>query len=134
LPRSDVRAIAIDGNGNKWIGIDTGLVVYNKGGVIASVERTYEISRILDNFRLEQNYPNPFNSATTIQYTALNSSFITLMIFNQCGQEITTLINKIQAPGEYSVMWDGQEYSSGIYIYQLRAGEFTQTKKLLLQK
>jgi N-acetylneuraminic acid mutarotase len=85
-------------------------------------------------FLLHQNYPNPFNPSTTIRYTMPKSSEATLTIYDLLGEEIITLVNEIQAPGEYSVKWNGQGYPSGIYIYRLRAGDFRETRKLVLQK
>ena len=95
-------------------------------------------------FRLYQNYPNPFNPTTTIEYSissSLNSSFakgentvrvVTLKIYDILGKEIVTLINKDQKAGTYKVTFDATNLSSGIYYYQLRAGSFVQTKKMIL--
>jgi hypothetical protein len=87
-----------------------------------------------DEWILYSNYPNPFNPSTTIRYTILKSSEVTLTIYNLLGKEITTLLNKTQTPGEYSVIWNGQSHASGIYICRLQAGDFTETRKLVLQK
>jgi hypothetical protein len=95
------------------------------------------------NFRLFQNYPNPFNSATSIQYTVASSQshpiHTTLKIYNILGREVRELVNTRQSPGNYTVSWDGKnnqgkEVASGIYFYQLKAGEYKQTKKLVLIK
>jgi N-acetylneuraminic acid mutarotase len=83
---------------------------------------------------LYPNYPNPFNPSTTIRYTIPKSSEVTLTIYDLLGMEIETLVNRVQIPGEYSVIWNGQSYASGIYICRLRAGDFTETRKLVLQK
>ena len=88
-------------------------------------------------FSLHQNYPNPFNPETTIKYQLPEKSFITLKIYNIHGQEIKTLINDEKPAGYHSINWDatnnyGIKVSSGIYIYQLNAGNFTQTKKMIL--
>jgi N-acetylneuraminic acid mutarotase len=85
-------------------------------------------------FILFQNYPNPFNPSTTIRYTIPKASEVTLAIYDLLGREIETLVNKTQTQGEYSVIWNGQGYPSGIYICQLNAGDFTETRKLVLQK
>ncbi len=85
-------------------------------------------------FLLMQNYPNPFNPCTTIGYSIANSAYVTLKIYDILGKEITTLINEDQLPGVYRVDFNGKNISSGIYFYQITAGNFTDTKKLLLLK
>jgi parallel beta-helix repeat protein len=87
-----------------------------------------------DRFALYQNTPNPFNPSTFIRYTIPKSSKVTLTIYDLLGREITTLVNKTQNPGQYSVIWNGQGHPSGIYICELKAGDFTETRKLVLQK
>jgi N-acetylneuraminic acid mutarotase len=126
--------------------------VYVSGGSIAAcpsnpVKTMYEYNPELESsivyetitkrpvlFSLSQNYPNPFNPSTTIWYTIPKASEVTLIIYDLLGREITTLVNKTQTPGEYSVLWNGQGQPSGIYICRLRAGDFTETRKLVLQK
>jgi flagellar hook assembly protein FlgD len=97
---------------------------------------------------LHQNYPNPFNPATRIQYavsrekrrTADNSlPHTTLKIYNILGQKVRTLVDESKRAGSYEVIWDGKddkgkEVGSGIYFYQLRAGDYTETKKMILVK
>jgi hypothetical protein len=85
-------------------------------------------------FSLSQNYPNPFNPSTTIRYTILKSCPVTLAINDMLGREILTLVNETQTPGEYSVTWNGQGHPGGLYICRLRAGNFIETRKLVLQK
>lgn len=95
-----------------------------------------------DGFQLMQNFPNPFNPATTIQYrigrqkvTDNNQSAKTkLRIFDVLGSEIELLVDAFQQPGVYEVKWDASRMPGGIYFCELRAGEFTQTKKLILLK
>ena len=81
---------------------------------------------------LYQNYPNPFNSETKIIYFIPKSGFVTLKIYNLSGKEITTLVNKINTPGKYELIFDAGNLSSGLYLYQLQSQDFIQTKKLLL--
>ena len=85
-------------------------------------------------FELHQNYPNPFNPSTTIRFNLPKSSFVTLKIFDTLGKEIATLINEKKSSGEYTIEWNGKKLPSGTYMYQLRAGEFAETRKLILQK
>jgi len=89
-------------------------------------------------FSLKQNYPNPFNPVTQITYVLPEASTITLEVYNVLGQKVRTLINnQRQQVGTYSVQWDarnnyGQLMSSGLYLYQIRADGFAQTKKMML--
>ncbi|MCF7841466.1 MAG: T9SS type A sorting domain-containing protein, partial [Lentisphaeria bacterium] len=90
-------------------------------------------------YSLEQNYPNPFNPTTTIQYDLPEPALVSLTIFNQLGQPIRTLVNGEKAAGYQAVVWDGQnnagqQVGTGIYFYQMRAGQFSQTRKMLLLK
>lgn len=85
-------------------------------------------------FELLQNYPNPFNPLTQIKYTLPKAGHITLRIYNIAGQEIETLINTFQTAGEHQVKWMVKGLSSGIYFYRLQAGDYSETKKLILQR
>ena len=87
-----------------------------------------------EQFSLYPNYPNPFNPTTTIQYKIPKFSEVTLTIYDLLGREIATLVNKTQTPGEYSAIWNGQGHPSGIYFCRLNAGDFMETRKLVLQK
>jgi hypothetical protein len=88
----------------------------------------------LKSFDLLQNYPNPFNPTTIIRWHSSISSHQTLKIYDVLGKEIITLIDEEKPSGEYEVNFNAFNLSSGIYFYQLRAGSFVQTKKMLLVK
>lgn len=83
---------------------------------------------------LEQNYPNPFNPSTKIKYSLGKPNYTTLSIYNLSGYEIETLFNEFQMTGTYQVSWKTKGLPSGIYFYKIKAGEFSETKKLILQK
>ncbi len=83
-------------------------------------------------FQLSQNYPNPFNPTTTVEFSLPNSSLATLKIFDLLGREVATLVNEHLTAGSYKTEWDAGNMPSGTYVYSLRAGNFVQTKKLLL--
>lgn len=100
-------------------------------GIIASIP-SIEITQ--PDFTLFQNFPNPFNPATTIKYRLHKPAAVMLKIYNIAGQEVATLADASQNPGEYAVKWQPSGLSNGIYFYQLRAGNFCKTMKLILQK
>lgn len=85
-------------------------------------------------FSLEQNYPNPFNPSTVISYRLPAFSKVLLKIFDSLGKEVATLVDKEQSAGNYEVKFDGTNYSSGIYLCRIQAGNLTQSKKMILMK
>jgi len=85
-------------------------------------------------FSLAQNYPNPFNPITKISWQSPVGSWQTLKIYDVLGNEVATFVDEYKPAGSYEVEFDGSHLSSGIYFYELRAGEFVQTKKLILMK
>ena len=88
----------------------------------------------VNNYSLYQNYPNPFNPSTTITWQMPESGNVTLKIYDVLGREITTLINEELTVGKHETVFDASQLSSGIYFYQLKAGSFVQTKKMILIK
>jgi hypothetical protein len=96
-------------------------------------ENGEELSVVSD-FNLEQNYPNPFNPSTSIKFSVPTSEFVTLKVYDILGNEVATLVNEQKAVGSYEVRFDAGNLASGMYIYTLKAGNFTQTKKLMLMK
>jgi hypothetical protein len=83
-------------------------------------------------FTLYQNYPNPFNPTTTITYGLPAEARVTLRIYNVLSQVVKTLVEEDQSPGVYGAQFDGSTIGSGVYFYRLSAGDFVQTKKLIL--
>jgi photosystem II stability/assembly factor-like uncharacterized protein len=83
-------------------------------------------------FALEQNYPNPFNPSTTISYQISAKCRVTLNIFDLLGREVATLVNGVEQSGYKSITFDASYLSSGMYFYRLQAGNYVETKKLLL--
>ena len=137
IPRK-VAALAFDRqNGKLFASIfdDPCIYVINIDSLFTSVQD--ERSTEPHNFRLNQNYPNPFNSETWIQYTVPSPGSIRLDIYDISGRTIRTLLHGRQSPGTHRVKWDGRddsgrELSSGLYVYQMRAGGKSITRKLLL--
>ena len=85
-------------------------------------------------FELSQNYPNPFNPTTTIRFDIPEPSNVKLTLFNILGQEIKTLVNEFKESGIHTLNFDASDLNSGMYIYKLEAGSFTQTRKMTLVK
>jgi hypothetical protein len=106
----------------------------NKALVVLLPTGVSENKTMPSGFQLFQNFPNPFNPVTRIEYFLPQSNPVVIKIFNLEGQEIQTLVNEIQQPGEYSIEWSGENYASGIYLYKIIAGNYTETRKMLLTK
>jgi photosystem II stability/assembly factor-like uncharacterized protein len=83
-------------------------------------------------FKLAQNYPNPFNPTTTISFQLKADSYVTLKVYDVLGREVRTLVNENLKPGSYETRFDGTGLASGVYMYRLQAGDFIQTRKLIL--
>jgi len=85
-------------------------------------------------FKLNQNYPNPFNPSTTISYTLTSESFVTVKVINMLGEEVATLVNDFNQAGEHKVNFNATGLTSGIYFYIIKAGEFSDVKKMTILK
>jgi len=85
-------------------------------------------------FSLGQNYPNPFNPSTTIEFALSAPGYVTLSIFNTLGEQVATLVTENLTAGNYKYEWDASELTSGIYFYRLQAGDYLETKKMILLK
>ncbi|MBU36226.1 MAG: hypothetical protein CMG29_03355 [Candidatus Marinimicrobia bacterium] len=106
------------------------------GGYAMSV---YLESLLPDKFAFHQNFPNPFNPVTTLRYDLPENSFVNVTIYDMLGRGIRTLVNTTQDAGFKSVIWNatndfGKPVSAGVYLYQIQAGDFIQTKKMVLLK
>jgi len=93
-----------------------------------------EMDFVPDDFVLTQNYPNPFNPSTTIMFSLPNSEMVSLKIYDIIGREVINLMNEHKPAGNYSIKFDASSLSSGVYFYNLRAGSFSETKKMILMK
>jgi len=111
-------------------------VQYNRNIAYDSIYIT-EVKQITlkpEQFKLYNAYPNPFNPSTTIKYEIPKESNVTLKIFDTLGREVATILNAEKKAGQHEVEWNAKDYASGIYFYQIRAGKFVSTKKMLLIK
>jgi hypothetical protein len=88
----------------------------------------------LNSYYLFQNYPNPFNPSTNISYKISEAGMVRLKVFNILGVEVATLVNEFQYSGEHSVDFNSSGLSSGVYFYSLSVNNFTQTRKMILEK
>lgn len=85
-------------------------------------------------FKLEQNYPNPFNPSTIIQYAIRSRQFVTIKVYDILGNDITTLVNDYRDAGIYNVQFTMHNLASGNYFYTLQAGDFVESKTMILLK
>jgi len=102
--------------------------------VITTSVEDYSSTILPDKYDLNQNYPNPFNPSTKIKYQIPELSIVTLKVFDVLGNEITTLVKELKPTGFYEITWDAENLPSGVYFYQLKAGDFLSTKKMILMK
>jgi len=104
------------------------------------IENKFEVTDVrngnilIPTFKLFQNYPNPFNPSTTINYSVPKTNLVTIKVYDILGREVETLVNDRKAAGNYKVEFNASKLASGIYFYQMRAGNFISTKKLVLLK
>ncbi len=92
-----------------------------------------------ESFELSQNYPNPFNPITEIKFRVAEVARVRLTVYDLTGRLVTTLVHDMKQPGSYRVQWSGRDrvgrtLASGVYFYTLEAGDFRDTKKMLLLK
>jgi len=103
-----------------------------RAGVVQVVENTG--GAVPESFVLLQNYPNPFNPSTTIGFSIPERTRVNLTIYDILGRKVTTLVDEELPAGDYSTRFDAHNLTSGVYLYQLRAGEYVETKRLMLVK
>ncbi len=132
------KNIVVDSVGNVYI---AGSSMYNNWSIFTVIKYNQIKSDVKDidnklpvKFFLAQNYPNPFNPSTTISFSLPHAGYVRLSVLNILGQEITVLLNAERQAGTYTASWDGVRYASGVYFYRLMAGNFSQTRKLVLMK
>jgi photosystem II stability/assembly factor-like uncharacterized protein len=149
-----IRIYRSTDNGDSWLavgenpfGVQLNAIVIDKAGYIiagtdAGVFRSaqstmtggIEFSMLPKEYLLEQNYPNPFNPSTTITYELPKTSCVSLNVYNLLGMEVSTLVNGEEPAGIHTVQFNGSGLASGVYFYRLRAGQFVQTRKLVIVK
>jgi photosystem II stability/assembly factor-like uncharacterized protein len=113
-------SVATLGNIAEIVGTPVGIVINN--------------NEVPSSYMLQQNYPNPFNPTTNIKFSLPNTGLVKLVIFDVVGREVATLVNEVKSAGNYTADFDASTLSSGVYFYRLEAGDFAETKKMLLVK
>ncbi len=141
-------------DGMQWVNISTGLpflseidklLIYGdkiiagtSGGLyqreISELVSVSNNSETAQEFSLSQNYPNPFNPSTVIKYSIPKEVFVSVKVFDVTGREVKALVNENQKAGSYEITFDASALSSGVYFYEIKTGNFTNTKKMLLIK
>jgi len=142
MSENNVTVAALEWNVHVTDGIDT--VEANNAPFTIEIDganalRTYLEGLLPDEFALHQNYPNPFNPVTTLRYDLAENALVNIIIHDMLGRQVKTLINRTQDAGYKSVIWNatndyGKPVSAGIYLYQIQAGEYISTKKMVLLK
>jgi len=113
-----------------WAVGEAGTIISTSGRSITSISNI----NLANNYSLSQNYPNPFNPVTIIKFQIKDSRFVSLKIYDNTGKEVEILVNGKKSPGVYEVTFDGGKLSSGVYFYKLTAGNFSETKRMLMIK
>jgi len=127
------RDIVFTDENHGWLLCDDGLLYHTTtGGGMTNIKD--DDFKLTTEFRLEQNYPNPFNPTTNIEFYIPKTEHVTLKIYDLLGREVTTLISDRMIKGKHEVTWNALDFSSGIYFYTIAAGDFKQTRKLVLMK
>lgn len=114
-----------------WAVGNSGLIIHTVNGGVTSIRDDH--TRIIT-FELEQNYPNPFNPSTQIDYQLPQSGFVSLVVYDLLGREITTLVSEENKPGKHSLQWNASQLASGVYYLKLQCGNNVLTEKMLLMK
>ncbi len=115
-----------------WDGIGWGnflLIAYTY--IPTGIEQQTDVIKL---YVLSNNYPNPFNPSTTIKYQIPKRSNVIIKVFSLLGEEVKMLMNEEQEAGIYEIEFNAKDLPSGVYFYQLRAGDFIQTMKMILMK
>lgn len=129
---------AIGSDGTLYIGTHLGSLASGQKKTLIAIRDTvtsveFDVNDLMS-YKLEQNYPNPFNSTTRIRYTVPESGNIVFKVFDILGNEVATILDGYQEVGSYEVIFQADDFVSGMYLYQLRSGDFVSIRKMILLK
>jgi len=130
-------AFDISSDGQFIVGQGTNGTTSQDEGYLLAVNGISSVDKSLEmpvGFVLNQNYPNPFNPSTRISFSIPKEEFVSLKVFNSLGEEVAELVNGNKPAGNYSVSFNAGELTSGIYFYQIKAGDFLETRKMILMR
>ena len=139
-PRSRSFTYNLDFNGRESEQIEISFLLYGADGkLLGQGGLSKELTPVPEEYALHQNFPNPFNPNTTIVFEVPESGHIRLDVYDLLGRQVRTLINEDMPTGFKTIVWDslnerGIPVSAGIYLYLIQAGEYLQTKKMVLLK
>ena len=114
-----------------YAGLDTLKLRYT-GQYVVGIKQNNYLTPV--SYKLFQNYPNPFNPSTTITFNIIKQNHVSLKVYNILGEVVSTLVNETKGAGNYSIKFDARGLSSGIYFYELNAGDFRDVKKMIILK
>jgi len=126
----DLEVKSIQNGYELWISCASRGVAVLK--VETGVTNQEEIINTPTDFVLNQNYPNPFNPTTTISFSIPSSTFTSLKVYDILGNEVATLVNEEKPAGEHKITFDASKLTSGVYLFRLNSGNFTEIKKMIL--
>jgi hypothetical protein len=129
---TNVWSLSVSGT-NLFAGTEHGVWRRPLSEMITTDVEEYHAS-LPEGYSLEQNYPNPFNPSTRIEFSIPRAEYVTLKVYDVLGREVAVLANSALTPGNYKVIFNRNDLASGVYFYRIQAGEFVQTKKLVLQR
>ncbi len=131
---NDPVAIKVDNNGSIYVSAQTGSKTTTIKYSQQLVGMGNNNNNIAEGFGLKQNYPNPFNPSTTISFSIAKQNRVKISVFDIAGKLITELVNETMNAGNYEVLFNASNLSSGTYFYRIEAGDFTEVKKMMLVK
>lgn len=130
-----VEQLALENYGFVWVGLDAPSnwrVYYDASNITTSI--TNNGSNTPGTFALYQNYPNPFNPVTNINFDVPKNGYVTLKVYDILGKEVQTLVSRDLSSGSYTVDFNASKITSGVYFYRLEAGDYVETRKMVLVK
>lgn len=132
FPLETLSSLFFSNTSTWWVTGQNSLVLKNINSGITNIKGLHSSSP--DNYSLSQNYPNPFNPSTKINYSIAAAGIVTIKIYDILGREISTLVNEEKSAGKYEVNFNASPLASGVYFYQIKAGGFVSSKKMILIK